>query len=125
MDSKFSAQNPPNRSTNKWDVESLNQIFPPFEVDQITRIPLINPTDEDELIWAHTHNGSSIIKSGYHDICQWTDQETNSPNSSTTTQDPVWNKIWKQNIPLKQANLIWRILHSGLPVKSNLMKRGI
>jgi hypothetical protein len=58
-----------NRSTNKWDIESLNQIFPPFEVDQITRIPLINPTDEDELIWAHTHNGSSIIKSGYHVIC--------------------------------------------------------
>jgi hypothetical protein len=106
-------------------MDSLNQLFLPFEVDHIIRIPLINPNEADELIWAYNNNGSYTVKSGYHAICQWSGQETNNSGSSNITQDTMWNKLWKQNIPSKQTNLVWRILDSGLPVKSNLMKRGI
>jgi len=106
-------------------MDSLNQNFLPFEIDQIIRIPLNNPTHEDELIWAYNNNGSYIVKFGYHAICQWSEQETDNSGSSIIIQDTIQNKLWKQNIPPKQANLFWRILHSGMPVKSNLMKRGI
>jgi len=72
-----------------------------------------------------THDGIYSVKSGYHAIKQWEEQSRSNPESSSSTNDTAWQKLWNQNIPPKYAQLVWRILNNGLPVKANLVKRGV
>ncbi|GAU36821.1 hypothetical protein TSUD_320580 [Trifolium subterraneum] len=81
--------------------------------------------DPDELTWFGTKDGTYSVKSGYQAIMDWTTLNTDNSGSNTLATDPTWNNLWKQKIPLKQAHLLWRILHQALPVKNNLSSKGI
>ncbi|XP_045797923.1 uncharacterized protein LOC123892138 [Trifolium pratense] len=56
----------------------------------------------------------------------WT--RNNQPEGQSNRQsssDNIWKKIWGLHNPPKQIHLIWRIFHNALPIKPNLISRGI
>lgn len=48
-----------------WTMDLLKQVFLPFEVENIGRIPLSIWLPEDKQIWAETFNGYFSIRSAY------------------------------------------------------------
>uniref|UniRef100_A0A7N2L004 RNase H type-1 domain-containing protein n=1 Tax=Quercus lobata TaxID=97700 RepID=A0A7N2L004_QUELO len=48
-----------------WNIHLLQQLFLPFEVEEISSIPLSNSLPFDKLIWTGTSNGLFIVRSAY------------------------------------------------------------
>ena len=61
----------------RWDLNLLNVLFNPNEVELIKSIPLCHVLTEDKLIWPYTSSGQYIVQLGYkflaHEITtiQW------------------------------------------------------
>jgi hypothetical protein len=81
---------------------------------------------EDTICWQGTKDGNYTVKSGYNAIIDW-ESNNNEQGSSNlySRHDTNWSKFWKLQNPPKQLHLIWRTLHNALPVKANLITRGI
>ncbi|KAK2419793.1 hypothetical protein QL285_030613 [Trifolium repens] len=112
-------------STKLWDYTLINDLFLPFEAQQICQIPLVDTTSHDELTWPSTKDGNYSVKSGYHALINWDSNGSNQAGSTTQNSDPIWKHLWKQRIPPKQTNLLWRIFNHALPVKNKLNTKGI
>jgi ribonuclease HI len=111
-------------NTSQWNTNLIHQLFFPFEAQQICNIPLVDTNSRDDLTWAGTKDGTYSVKSSYHTISDWKSQQTLS-GSNYNNMNPMWKHLWKLKIPPKQSHLIWRILNNALPVKDNLITRGI
>ena len=48
-----------------WNLDILNQVFLPFEVEIIEGIPLSNHMPVDKKIWSETTNGIFSVRSAY------------------------------------------------------------
>ena len=48
-----------------WNLHLLQQLFLPFEVEEIRSIPLSNSLPPDKLIWTGTSNGLFTVQSAY------------------------------------------------------------
>ncbi|GAU41426.1 hypothetical protein TSUD_26060 [Trifolium subterraneum] len=113
-----------------WKEQLVNQTFIPYEATQICKIPIsthMTEDTEDTICWQGTKDGNYSVKSGYNAIMEWATSNSEQPGQANqhTMKDTEWNKIWKLNNPPKQLHLIWRYLHNTLPVKANLITRGI
>jgi hypothetical protein len=111
--------------TKCWKEHVINQNFYPMEATQIFAIPLTNTNSEDIISWYGTKDGNYSVKSGYHAIMEWNDYDTTAATSSHNDMETRWKKLWSLAVPPKQTHLIWRILDNALPVKENLLYRGI
>lgn len=51
----------------------------------------------------------------------------NNPNNrmNQQTNSLPWNKLWNLNIPQKIKHFIWKACHEAIPIKMNLIKKGI
>ncbi|GAU51726.1 hypothetical protein TSUD_282570 [Trifolium subterraneum] len=117
-----------NHQTNCWKEQLTTQTFIPFEAFQICKIPLsLTPYIEDDTIcWQGTKGGHYTVKFGYNAIMEWDNNNQDQGQSSQHAMlEMNWSKIWEQRNPPKQLQLIWRSLHNALPVKSNLITRGM
>ncbi|MCI06460.1 putative ribonuclease H protein, partial [Trifolium medium] len=59
---------------------------------------------------------------------KWNGSKKNSHHAQTSNyleEAYIRNKLWKIEAPPKQLNLLWRILHNVIPVKANLLTKGI
>ncbi|GAU34369.1 hypothetical protein TSUD_217090 [Trifolium subterraneum] len=113
-----------------WKEQLVNQTFMPYEATQICKIPIsthMTEDTEDTICWQGTKDGNYSVKSGYNAIMEWATSKPEQPGQANqhTRKDTEWNKIWKLNNPPKQIHLIWRSLHNTIPVKANLITRGI
>lgn len=52
-------------STGTWNLELLNYIFLPVDVDLICKIPTCNTGTDDKIIWHYDRYGHYTTKSGY------------------------------------------------------------
>jgi hypothetical protein len=114
-----------NEDTMQWKDQVLNQNFYPMEAAQISAIPLTSKNSEDIISWYGTKDGNYTVQSGYHSIIGWRDSSTTNATSSHNNINTKWKKIWSLDVPPKQNHLTWRILNNALPVKENLIHRGI
>jgi hypothetical protein len=113
-----------NNTNNGWNETLINQLFLPYEAQQILNIPLLDSAHEDTITWDGTPDGNYSVKSGYQAIMQW--KESNQNTASTSNQSSrLWDRIWKLNVPPKHNHLLWRIMNNALPVKTNLAKKGV
>jgi hypothetical protein len=103
----------------------INTIFMPFEVEQISQIPITNISRNDEFTWPKSRDDNYTVKSGYQAIKDWNNDSMSLSTSRINTPNPMWQKLWKQRIPPKYNTLIWRIIQNAIPVNNNLRKRGI
>jgi hypothetical protein len=108
-----------------WKTQLISQTFYPMEATQICAIPLTNTQQEDLRCWLGTKDGIYSVKSGYQAIMEWTDNSISHSTSSNNSSYSKWKKLWSLAVPPKQIHLIWRILNNAIPVKENLLKRGI
>jgi hypothetical protein len=46
----------------------INQLFLPFEAQQICQLPLVDTNSQDDLTWFGTKDGTYTVKSGYQVI---------------------------------------------------------
>jgi hypothetical protein len=49
----------------------INQLFLPFEAQQICQLPLVDTNSQDDLTWFGTKDGTYTVKSGYQVIMDW------------------------------------------------------
>ncbi|MCH81000.1 retrotransposon unclassified-like protein [Trifolium medium] len=75
-------------------------------------------------MWAEAKDGEYSVKLGYQTLRRW-DSTNSNQASCSSSEDPLWNKIWNMNVPPKYANLMWRIFHNCLPTRSNLRHKGV
>jgi hypothetical protein len=112
-------------NTNTWNSQLITQHFWPIEANQITHIPRHN-SEDDIISWQGTKDGVYTVRSGYHAIIEWENAKQNQAQSSNyQVENSIWSKFWQIEAPPKQIHLLWRILHNALPVKTNLLDKGI
>jgi hypothetical protein len=104
--------------TGTWDVELLENLFLPVDVQRILEIPLNNQGFDDFIAWYYNKNGKYSIRSGYH--LQWKHAfgsragQLALPGSSATNL--VWKVLWKLKISSKCKIFVWRALHGIVPL---------
>jgi len=98
----------------------LKRSFLPFEADQIARILITNPNNDDELVWNHSLDGIYFFKIVYHVIQEEKVRDSNTSKSSNHKPDLVCTI----KIQPKHANMIWHVLHNGVLIKNNLFTKG-
>lgn len=85
-----------------WNMDKLQSLFLPYEVEAIRRVPVASPNDKDTRFWRFEKKGSYPVKTGY-----WTSFKTNEYTSranseaSSSQKDPFWKTLWGLNIPKK------------------------
>jgi ribonuclease HI len=113
-------------NTQQWSEQIINQTFMPIEANQILQIPLTNVLDEDTISWQGTRDGIYTVKSGYNAQIEWDTTEASQAQTSNYHKDELfWKNLWNIKVPPKQIHLLWRMWHNAIPVKANLINRGI
>ncbi|GAU28666.1 hypothetical protein TSUD_159480 [Trifolium subterraneum] len=113
-------------ASHNWNPQIIKQNFIPIEANQILQIPLSYNLEEDVVCWQGTTDGSYTVKSGYNAQIEWESNNSAQAHTSNQLEDsPIWKNLWNIESPPKQLHLLWRILHNVVPVKSNLLKKGI
>ena len=113
-----------NAQTQNWDVDLLQALFKPEEVQLIQGISLGDVSTRDRLIWPHTQFGTYTVKSGYNLLSK--EKENSNPlNNNLAPSQKVWKIIWSLSVPPKVRNFLWRAAKNAIPVKTNLVKRQV
>lgn len=101
----------------------LQQLFLPFEVDQMSHLPLLRLNGDDRLVWNAMVDGFFTVKSAYRCIKDW--QRRDMVGSSSVGSSLVWKYLRKLNILPRQAHFIWRILCKAVPTWQRLWNWGV
>ncbi|KAL0015802.1 hypothetical protein SO802_002871 [Lithocarpus litseifolius] len=105
-----------------WDVNILNQVFLPFEVEIIEGIPLSNRLPVDKQIWFETANGIFLVRSAYKIALEMQEANVGGSVSDGGNLLAFWKKLWKFQVPNKVRHFVWRVAKDILPTKTNLVK---
>ena len=112
---------------HSWDVSLIEDLFNPIDVLRILKIPLNHNMTEDFIAWHLTKSYSFTVKSAYY--VQWNSQFGQNyrrhDGLGTSTQNPVWEILWKLRVPLKVKIFGWKALHGMIPGLSILANRHI
>jgi hypothetical protein len=103
----------------------INNLFYPFEANQILQLPLVDNLSKDELAWYGTKEGIYTVKSGYNAIIEWNFARDNQSGSNTNNAESMWKNLWNIKSPPKFLHFIWRIINQAIPVRDNLTTKGI
>lgn len=113
-----------NIESPNWDLEILHSLLLPLDHAHIQQIPLLNLSNQDELMWMYAIDGIYSVKSRYKAIKEWQTQ-SKTPSATSSSKSTVWKKIWALNTISRHKVMIWSILQNSLPVRSELNKGGI
>lgn len=103
------------------------QLYERQDYEAILSLPIPkfhSTTTWDCLIWPHSITGNYQVKKAYELLHQMHNLNNNSQLSvqNRTTQ---WKTLWRIKLPFKILTFTWKILHSSIPVRAELSKRGI
>lgn len=101
----------------------MQQLFIPFEVEQILRISIISLTENDCVVWAAMAHRGYTIKSTYSYIREWGSADV--MGGSGIIDNEVWGKLWKLGILPMETHFIWRVLNEIIPVPGRLNAKGV
>jgi len=85
---------------------------------------------EDWPAWHPDARGMFTVRSAYKVAVAKRDALMGRDDSTLGSKrcdegDFQWHKIWQINAPNKVRMFIWRFVHNSLPVKRNLVRRGV
>ncbi|XP_019181376.1 PREDICTED: uncharacterized protein LOC109176397 [Ipomoea nil] len=103
-------------NTAAWDIERLNQLFMPRDVELIKKIP-VSPAYDDRWCWRGDIRGCYSVKHGYRMLVNLPELEGGA--------NLGWKKIWNLQIPPNIRNFIWRCFHNMIPTMVSLSHRGV
>uniref|UniRef100_A0A803QI56 Reverse transcriptase n=1 Tax=Cannabis sativa TaxID=3483 RepID=A0A803QI56_CANSA len=99
-----------------WDVDILNDLFIERDKKLILDIPLNISHGNDKLTWSYESSGIYSVKSGYNLLQKIHGRWDGNEDDLTK----FWTKFWKQKIPPKVKNLVWRAARECLPTLQQL-----
>ncbi|XP_019180182.1 PREDICTED: uncharacterized protein LOC109175373 [Ipomoea nil] len=103
------------QDTRTWDLDILNDIFDPVDVNRIRRVPVC-PDYEDSWYWYKEHNGSYSVKSAYRSVVGEIQNNTGFNR---------WNALWKLEVPPRWKTFLWRAISGILPTMTALASRRV
>ncbi|KAJ4730974.1 RNA-directed DNA polymerase (reverse transcriptase)-related family protein [Rhynchospora pubera] len=105
--------------TGNWKVAELTRLFTPNQVQSIvmgTNKPDVQAQIGDSLIWKTSKSGRYSVKEGY--------KELTKQDSVQIIPNVNWDLIWRwKSIAPKVKFFLWRLLHKGLPLATNMHAR--
>ncbi|VFQ73207.1 unnamed protein product [Cuscuta campestris] len=104
-----------NHDAGGWNLEVVQSLFCPRDVDQISRVPL-QLDSEDKWYWAGETHGEYSVKEAYRRLVG---EATSTPDFSR------WGQIWQIPIAPKIRICLWRTIRNILPVKVALITKGV
>ncbi|XP_019194754.1 PREDICTED: uncharacterized protein LOC109188565 [Ipomoea nil] len=99
--------------TGTWNLDLLQQNFNARDTQLILRVP-VSTDFEDIWYWEGDIRGCYSVKDGYRRL-----------GFLNTDPSPVWNNIWKLQVPPKWKVFLWRALLNILPTLDNLIVRRV
>ena len=113
--------------TGQWDEALIRDNFIWVDVERILKIPLSPNMTEDFVAWQYTKSFSFSVRSAYY--VEWEHQfgaQTRwGDGQGAIHANPVWDILWKLQIPSKVKIFAWRALHGIVPGMSILANRHI
>ncbi|KAJ1416227.1 Reverse transcriptase zinc-binding domain [Sesbania bispinosa] len=113
------------QDTRAWKTDLIEASFLPRVANHILRIPLPTSPQEDKFCWSEVRSGTYNVKFGYHVALQMLREEAFEDNAHPTPPTFNWKKLWALPCQPKQLHFTWRLLRGTLPVRHNLIKRGV
>jgi len=107
-----------------WNHNLIQEHFLLMDSLQILQLPIIHPSKSDALMWMYDLSGCYTVKSGYSAIQTWKSTNNKDPSSSSVNHT-LWQKLWNLNTIPRHKTLLLRILNNSLPVRTNLLRRGV
>ncbi|VFQ84782.1 unnamed protein product [Cuscuta campestris] len=98
-----------------WNLEVVQSLFCPRDMDQISRVPL-QLDSEDKWYWAGETHVEYSVKEAYRRLVGET---------TSTLGFSQWGQIWKIPIAPKIRICLWRTIRNILPVKVALITKGM
>ena len=108
-----------------WNLQLLQQLFLPFEVEEIRSIPLSSSLPPDKQVWTGTSNGIFTVRSAYKLALECSDTFCGASSSDGSQLSCFWKKLWRLPTPHKVRHFLWRACRDILPTKSNLKRRKV
>ena len=106
-------------NTHTWKPNLIQALYPPPFRNEILQIPLSRTgSASDNLVWKHSISGEFQVKKAYELLLK-DEADRNSIGNHK------WHLVWKVQVPLKNCNFVWRLLHDSLPTYLTLKRRGI
>jgi ribonuclease HI len=111
-------------NTHSWALGNYEPYLLPFEVAEISRIPLSLCGARDALVWPASSDGLFSVRSAYRLLLN---QEVSlTPSSSSNDfMRRLWKSIWSLPVTPKVRNFLWRACGESLPTSLNLWKRKV
>jgi hypothetical protein len=109
--------------TGLWDEELVKQTFWSMDADIILSTP-IRPDFEDYPAWFFDEKGVFSVKSAYKIYVKKHDADLDT-SSGGNDESSFWKRLWDLPCLPKVKQFIWRLTHNSLPLRTNIMRRGI
>jgi hypothetical protein len=110
-----------------WDEVLIRDIFNPLEAEKVLEIPLSQNLEDDFIAWHKSKKFIFSVRSAYYS--EWEHQYgariRRRDGQGASTQNPVWDILWKLNVPAKIKIFGWRALHGLIPGVGVLASRHI
>ncbi|XP_062028884.1 uncharacterized protein LOC133744870 [Rosa rugosa] len=106
-------------TASHWDIDTVNHLFDPVDVELILAIPLSSRSIPHRLVWHFDAKGVFTTRFAYVQAIEW----LHSPASVSGGLEV--SSIWAANVPGKVKVHIWRVCSSILPTVSQLRKKHV
>ena len=108
-----------------WNSDLVNQLFYPFDAEEIRNIKLPRAGAMDVLAWHYEKSGVFSVRSAYRLAVSIQNLARTPASSSANEGDDwrIWDIIWKANVPQKIKIFGWRVATCTLATKKNKWKR--
>lgn len=107
-----------------WNYNLIQEKFLPIDSNQIIKLPIIQQSKEDELMWMYDKSGNYTVKSGYATIQSWKKRDDKEPSTSSNN-DVLWNKLWHTHTIPRHRMLLWLVINNSPSLRVELNKKGV
>ena len=105
-----------------WNSELINTVYNRPEAEAILSTTFPKFGNIDKVIWPFFNSGEYQVKQDYK-MLMAINQENSNRNDHTRKK--CWLNFWKLGIPFRVFTFLWKILHCGLPTRTELAKKQI
>ena len=109
-----------NPISRKWNSNLISTVYNRNEAKAILSTTFSKFGNGDKVIWPFSSSGEYQVKKGYKMLTALNQENTN-PNAHTKKK--CWLNLWKLGIPFRVSTFLWKILHCGLPTRTELARR--
>lgn len=109
--------------TITWNMETLNELFHPPDVEEIQKLKLPLRGQMNFVAWHYEKSGIFSVKSAYRLGYRLQHEETQASSTSPDGSRSLWNNIWEANVPPKVKVFGWKTTNACLPTTRNKMEK--